>query len=118
MRYKYKCPETQRREIMASAKQQVHLMQSKRAIEEELAKTDENKRNKKTLESKLQHIQKGLDALNEQRKGEDRGWILVDFPATFSQAKLLEKALSGYEPEEDLELTERQKMLNDSALLV
>jgi hypothetical protein len=34
------------------------------------------------------------------------------------QAKLLEKALSGYEPEEDLELTERQKQLNDALLFV
>lgn len=47
-----------------------------------------------------------------------KGWVLVDFPCTYLQAKLLEKALSGYEPEEDLELTERQKQLNDALLLV
>jgi len=27
---------------------------------------------------------------------EKKGWILIDFPANFSQAMLLEKALSGY----------------------
>lgn len=47
-----------------------------------------------------------------------QGWILVDFPCSYSQAKLLEKALSGYEPEEELELIERQKQLNDAILLV
>ena len=36
-----------------------------------------------------------------------QGWVLVDFPCSYSQAKLLEKALSGFEPDEELELTER-----------
>jgi hypothetical protein len=43
---------------------------------------------------------------------------LVDFPSTFAQAKLLEKALSGYEPSEDLEPTERQQLLTDAEMLV
>lgn len=27
-----------------------------------------------------------------------RGWILVEFPCNYAQAKLLEEALSGYKP--------------------
>ena len=49
---------------------------------------------------------------------QEQGWVLVDFPCTYAQAKLLEKALSGYEPEEDKEMTERQKHLSDAMLLV
>jgi adenylate kinase family enzyme len=30
------------------------------------------------------------------------GWILIGFPKTLAQAKLLEKALSGYEIKSDL----------------
>jgi len=26
------------------------------------------------------------------------GWVLVDFPCSYAQAKLLEEALSGYKP--------------------
>jgi hypothetical protein len=31
------------------------------------------------------------------------GWVLVDFPCSYAQAKLLEKALSGFSPLEELE---------------
>jgi hypothetical protein len=31
------------------------------------------------------------------------GWVLVDFPCSYSQAKLLESALSGFKPHEELE---------------
>ena len=34
------------------------------------------------------------------------GWVLVDFPCNYTQAKLLEEALSGYKPIEELEVTE------------
>jgi adenylate kinase family enzyme len=35
------------------------------------------------------------------------GWVLVDFPCSYAQAKLLEQALSGYKPKEELEPTLR-----------
>jgi adenylate kinase family enzyme len=64
----------------------------------------------KTKISKKNHDEVGFK--------KEQGWVLVDFPCTYAQAKLLEKALSGYEPEEDLEFTNRQKLINDATLLV
>jgi adenylate kinase family enzyme len=32
---------------------------------------------------------------------EKNGWVLVDFPSNFAQAKLLEAALSGYIPKSE-----------------
>jgi hypothetical protein len=46
------------------------------------------------------------------------GWVLVDFPCSYAQAKLLEEALSGYRPQEELEPTEREKETKDALLLV
>jgi hypothetical protein len=36
-----------------------------------------------------------MDKLQEPEKN---GWVLVDFPSNFAQAKLLETALTGYVP--------------------
>jgi len=38
-------------------------------------------------------LQEELDKINKVKKN---GWILLDFPRTLTQAKLLEKGLSGY----------------------
>jgi adenylate kinase family enzyme len=38
------------------------------------------------------------EEIRNAHKVEKNGWILVDFPSTFAQAKLLETALSGYVP--------------------
>lgn len=46
------------------------------------------------------------------------GWVLVDFPCSYAQAKLLEEALSGYRPHEELEPTDREKETKDALLLV
>jgi len=46
------------------------------------------------------------------------GWVLVDFPCSYAQAKLLEEALSGYKPHEELVATEREIESNDALLLV
>jgi adenylate kinase family enzyme len=40
---------------------------------------------------------------------EKNGWILVDFPSTYAQAKLLETALSGFVPSSELEQIDREK---------
>ena len=46
------------------------------------------------------------------------GWILVDFPCSYSQAKLLEKALSGFKPLEELEPIQRETEAKEALLLV
>lgn len=49
---------------------------------------------------------------------EKNGWVLVDFPSTFAQAKLLETALTGYLPAEECEQVTREKQIEDAYLLV
>ena len=38
------------------------------------------------------------EELEELQVTDPIGWVLVDFPASYAQAKLLEEALSGYKP--------------------
>ena len=33
-----------------------------------------------------------------QSPNEEKGWVLLDFPSSYAQAKLLEEALTGYKP--------------------
>ncbi len=46
-----------------------------------------------------------------------KGFILVDFPSTLNQAKLLEEALSGYICPEDKEIEIKEQLLSESAIL-
>lgn len=46
------------------------------------------------------------------------GWVLVDFPCSYTQAKLLEKALSGFRPLEELEPIRRDIETKEALLLV
>lgn len=85
------------------------------AIDEELEQEGIQKKRLKALETEREYIKKSLETIGDMK---EQGWVLVDFPCTYAQAKLLEKALSGYQPEEDMEITERQKQLNDAMLLV
>lgn len=55
---------------------------------------------------------------NEVDKSERNGWILIDFPSSFAQAKLLETTLSGFVPKQECELIDREKQMNDACLLV
>lgn len=45
------------------------------------------------------------------------GWILLDFPHTYNQAKSLERNLSGFLTKDETELTEREKKLELASLL-
>jgi len=55
---------------------------------------------------------------DELQKLQSNGWVLVDFPNNYAQAKLLEEALSGYKPHEELEPTKREQETTDAELLV
>lgn len=46
------------------------------------------------------------------------GWVLIDFPNTYNQAKLLEKELSGFRPQDEIELTDLEKKLESASLIV
>jgi hypothetical protein len=68
----------------------------------------------KRIESGDSSAQKQLDEL---RAIKPTGWILVDFPSSLAQAKLLEEALGGFEPEVDRNESELSKYLKDACFL-
>ena len=69
-------------------------------------KSDGSKRSKKrTLEVVQKEIEEKRAELLDIKVVENTGWVLVDFPTNFSQAMLLERALSGYNIPEDLDPT-------------
>lgn len=63
------------------------------------------------LKSKLEEELKGLQTI------EKNGFILVDFPSSFAQAKILEERLSGYKAGAELDPISRENALNDARLL-
>jgi hypothetical protein len=113
--YDYKCPITKRREAEVKAHRFVEITQRIGEIVTEKQKEDLPKKEKKRLadeESALNH------ELADMEKLPTNGWVLVDFPCSYAQAKLLEEALSGYRPHEELEPTDREKETKDALLLV
>lgn len=46
------------------------------------------------------------------------GWVLVDFPCNYAQAKLLEEAMSGFKPTAEMEATQRDNEMEEAFLLV
>lgn len=52
------------------------------------------------------------------QKLNNNGWIIIDFPNNYAQSKLLEEALSGYKPAEELEPTMRESETLSAGLLV
>ena len=67
------------------------------------------------IEAKISELQNDI---LKQHSIEKNGWILLDFPSTFAQAKLLETALSGFVPNIEQESIPREKNLDDAFLLV
>lgn len=73
------------------------------------------KKQKKALQDEEDQLHSDLAKIE---KLPTDGWVLVDFPCSYAQAKLLEQALSGYIPPEELEMTERDKEIKEALLLV
>ena len=71
-----------------------------RAIQDELNQEDIKKKQIKVLEAEQASLNEELDALATT---EAMGWVLVDFPCNYAQAKLLEEAMSGFKPTAELD---------------
>ena len=88
------------KEAKSQARRQVEIQDRLRAIHSELQAEDLKKRQIKALETEQTSLNEEL----EQMQGaESIGWVLVDFPCSYAQAKLLEEALSGYKPTSELD---------------
>jgi len=75
------------------------------------------KKKKRTVEIVQKEIEDQQKELSSIKTIENNGWILIDFPSNFSQAMLLEKALSGYQMSADLEATQREIECKEAQLL-
>ena len=115
MDYVYKSPISQRKEVRAQAKRQIEIKQRIKKIEEECASEEIKKKAKKALEDEQESLAKELE---EIAKTDIQGWVLVDFPCSYAQAKLLEEALSGYKPTSELDPIKRDNELEEALLLV
>mmetsp|Transcript_6305 Transcript_6305/g.10241 ORF Transcript_6305/g.10241 Transcript_6305/m.10241 type:complete len:166 (+) Transcript_6305:915-1412(+) len=101
MTYAYKDKEVLRQKIMGEAKSELELTRAIANLEEELRQMSDpdstiKKKKKRTEEVVKKEIEDRKKSLEGIQSIENNGWILVDFPTNFSQAMLLEKALSGY----------------------
>ena len=116
MSYEYKTPSQKRAEVKQQAQRQLEISDRLRKIDEELQTgVDLKKKHVKALEAE----KRDLTSENEEMQKENtKGWVLVDFPCNYAQAKLLEESLSGYKPEEELEQIDRDKEMEEAFLLV
>lgn len=113
--YQYKCPKTKRREAEVKARRYVEI--NKRIGEIAIASAAENlpKKEQKQLSTERSALEIELADMDTLPHN---GWVLIDFPSSYAQAKLLEEALSGYKPHQELESTEREKETKEALLLV
>jgi hypothetical protein len=93
--YEYKSPRQKLREVKHEARRCVEIKDRLMDIETTLVNEAE------TLSKKaIKNMNTEQEALNKEQaelmKAKTNGWVLVDFPCTYAQAKLLEQALSGY----------------------
>jgi len=115
IQYPYKDPKTKQSEVKQQARRQVEINERLRSIQSELQKEDLKRKQIKALEAEQVSLQEELQDLQVT---EPIGWVLVDFPASYAQAKLLEEALSGYKPTPELDPIQRNIEMEDAFLLV
>ena len=75
------------------AKETELLEQLEEAKQNEGTEVDPKGKGKPKAVKSAQEVQEELNALMSFEK---KGWILLDFPRNLSQAKLLEKAFTGF----------------------
>jgi len=87
----------------------------KKEIEAELAKIKEEQIKKP--KNKLKEEQNCLQELSKLTV-DNRGFVLIDFPTSYNQIKLLEQTLTGYIPEMDRPVTELTLFKDSLAMLM
>lgn len=109
--------------VMKDAEKELELTRTLANLKEELRQMQDpeskmKKKKKRTVEVVQKEIEEQSKELARIKTIENNGWILIDFPSNFSQAMLLEKALSGYQMPEDLEPTQREIENKEAQMLV
>ena len=69
----------------------------------------------KFLQSKIEEIS---DELNKLKRANIYGFVIVNFPNTYNQAKLLENVMSGYVPENERQKTQVEIYKEESDLIL
>lgn len=123
MTYEYRDRANLRSGVVDNAKRELDLTRAVANLTEELTQMRDpdnktKKKKKRTEEVVERELQDAKAELEGIQNVERNGWILVDFPTTFGQAMLLEKALSGYQIPQDLEPTQREQESEEARLLV
>lgn len=121
--YTYKDRATLKGEVQAAGARELELTRQVASLAEEIEQMQDpgsNYRRKKnrTVETVQAEIEEHRAELAGIKEVPSNGWILIDFPTNFSQAMLLEKALSGFQILEDLEKTQRETEQEEANVLV
>ena len=121
MTYEYKDRETLKGKLLQDAKRELILRRELAKLGAELgelkAAPPTKRKKKRTVEVVADEIQVRKDELLTIMNVDNTGWVLIDFPANFGQAMLLEKALSGYNIPADLKPTQREEEAKEAMLL-
>jgi len=116
MAYEYKDPAKKAKEMKAAASRKMKIGLRLAEIEKELQEEGIKSKQTKNLNSEKSTLEVEKEAL--QNSNEEKGWVLLDFPSSYAQAKLLEEALTGYKPQTELNAIERDIEMEDAFLLV
>jgi len=116
MKYPFKTKAELKEERTRKVSREHEICQRLSQIEEEIQENEKRKK-KRNIDSTLAEqadLQKELENLTSIEKS---GWVLLDFPSNFAQAKLLETALSGFVPNQEADPINREKELGEAAVL-
>ena len=113
--YEYKDPNKKQRELKEQASRKMKINNRLADIEKELAEDSIKPKSMKTLTTEKEKLCEERDSMDIEK---DCGWILLDFPSSYAQAKLLEEALSGYKPDPELIPVQRDIEMEEAFLLV
>lgn len=109
--------------VSKAAERELELQKALGKLQEELREMrDPESKAKRKKKRTPELVEKEIEETSRELEGikalAPNGWILIDFPTNFSQAMLLEKALSGYVMPGDLEPTQREIESEAAQLLV